>query len=69
MEKRTLEDLFVHWRVQPGEPFLWLRNTAHDWPDGAREIQIFPRPDLLVWYDYGGLTPKEPRDCIQEHKM
>ncbi len=59
MENRTLEDLFVHWRVQPGDTFFVPAGTPHTIGPGMVLCEIQEYSDLTYRvYDYGRVDGK-----------
>ncbi len=54
IENRTLENLFVHWRVQPGDTFFVPAGTPHTIGPGMVLCEIQEYSDLTYRvYDYG----------------
>src|SRR5260370_126298 len=59
MENRTLENLFVHWRVQPGDTFFVPARTPHTIGPGMVLCEIQEYSDLTYRvYDYGRVDAK-----------
>jgi mannose-6-phosphate isomerase len=59
MENRTLENLFVHWRVQPGDTFFVPAGTPHTIGPGMVLCEIQEYSDLTYRvYDYGRVDAK-----------
>src|SRR5260370_9182722 len=54
METQTLEEIFVHWRVQPGDTFFVPAGTPHTIGPGMVLCEIQEYSDLTYRiYDYG----------------
>ena len=54
VETRTLEEIFVHWRVQPGDTFFVPAGTPHTIGPGMILCEIQEYSDLTYRvYDYG----------------
>jgi mannose-6-phosphate isomerase len=54
IETKTLEDLFVHWRVQPGDSFFVPAGTLHTIGPGMILCEVQEYSDLTYRvYDYG----------------
>jgi len=54
IETQTLEDLFVHWRVQPGDTFFVPAGTPHTIGPGMVLCEVQEYSDLTYRvYDYG----------------
>jgi mannose-6-phosphate isomerase len=54
IETQTLEDLFVHWRVQPGDTFFVPAGTPHTIGPGMVICEVQEYSDLTYRvYDYG----------------
>ena len=64
IENRTLENLFVHWRVQPGDTFFVPAGTPHTIGSGMVLCEIQEYSDLTYRvYDYGRVDAKgKPRE-------
>ncbi len=64
IKNRTLEDLFVHWRVQPGDTFFVRAGTPHTIGPGMVLCEIQEYSDLTYRvYDYGRVDAKgSPRE-------
>jgi mannose-6-phosphate isomerase len=64
IETQTLEDLFVHWRVQPGDTFFVPAGTPHTIGPGMVICEVQEYSDLTYRvYDYGRVdTPGKPRE-------
>ncbi len=64
IKKRTLENLFVHWRVQPGDTFFVRAGTPHTIGPGVVLCEIQEYSDLTYRvYDYGRVDAKgKPRE-------
>jgi mannose-6-phosphate isomerase len=64
IETRTLEDLFVHWRVQPGDTFFVPAGTPHTIGTGMVLCEIQEYSDLTYRvYDYGRVDAQgKPRE-------
>jgi mannose-6-phosphate isomerase len=64
IENRKLEDLFVHWRVQPGDTFFVRAGTPHTIGPGVVLCEIQEYSDLTYRvYDYGRVDAKgRPRE-------
>ena len=59
IENGTLEDLFVHWRVQPGDTFFVPAGTPHTIGPGMVLCEIQEYSDLTYRvYDYGRVDAK-----------
>ncbi len=59
MENGALEDLFVHWRVQPGDTFFVPAGTPHTIGSGMVLCEIQEYSDLTYRvYDYGRVDAK-----------
>jgi mannose-6-phosphate isomerase len=58
-EDRTLENLFVHWRVQPGDTFFVPAGTPHTIGPGMVLCEIQEYSDLTYRvYDYGRIDTR-----------
>jgi mannose-6-phosphate isomerase len=54
IETQTLEDLFIHWRVQPGDSFFVPAGTPHTIGPGMVLCEVQEYSDLTYRvYDYG----------------
>lgn len=54
IETKTLEDIFVHWRVQPGDTFFLPAGTPHTIGSGMILCEVQEYSDLTYRvYDYG----------------
>jgi len=64
IETQTLEDLFVHWRVQPGDTFFVPAGTPHTIGPGMVICEVQEYSDLTYRvYDYGRVdTHGKPRE-------
>jgi len=64
IEKRTLEDLFIHWRVQPGDTFFVPAGTPHTIGPGMVLCEIQEYSDLTYRVcDYDRVDAKgRPRE-------
>jgi mannose-6-phosphate isomerase len=64
IETQTLEDLFIHWRVQPGDSFFVPAGTPHTIGPGMVLCEVQEYSDLTYRvYDYGRLDAHgKPRE-------
>lgn len=64
METRTLENIFVHWRVQPGDTFFVPAATPHTIGPGMVLCEVQQYSDLTYRvYDYGRVDERgKPRE-------
>jgi mannose-6-phosphate isomerase len=64
IETETLEEMFVHWRVQPGDTFFVPAGTPHTIGPGMVLCEIQEYSDLTYRvYDYGRVDARgKPRD-------
>jgi mannose-6-phosphate isomerase len=64
IETKTLEDLFVHWRVQPGDTFFVPAGTPHTIGPGMVICEVQEYSDLTYRvYDYGRVDARgKPRE-------
>ncbi len=71
IENRTLENLFVHWRVQPGDTFFVPAGTPHTIGPGMVLCEIQEYSDLTYRvYDYGRVDAKGiPRELHVEKAL
>ena len=71
IENRTLENLFVHWRVQPGDTFFVPAGTPHTIGPGMVLCEVQEYSDLTYRvYDYGRVDAKGiPRELHVEKAL
>jgi mannose-6-phosphate isomerase len=71
IETETLEDLFVHWRVQPGDTFFVPAGTPHMIGPGMVLCEVQEYSDLTYRvYDYGRVDARgRPRDLHIEKAL
>ena len=64
IETQTLEEIFVHWRVQPGDTFFVPAGTPHTIGPGMVVCEIQEYSDLTYRvYDYGRVDARgKPRE-------
>ncbi|MFI5056573.1 MAG: type I phosphomannose isomerase catalytic subunit [Candidatus Acidiferrales bacterium] len=64
IETHTLEDLFLHWRVQPGDTFFVPAGTPHTIGPGMILCEVQEYSDLTYRvYDYGRVDARgKPRE-------
>jgi len=64
IETRTLEEIFIHWRVQPGDTFFVPAGTPHTIGPGVVLCEIQEYSDLTYRvYDYGRMDAHgKPRE-------
>lgn len=71
IETQTLEDLFVHWRVQPGDTFFVPAGTPHTIGPGMVLCEVQEYSDLTYRvYDYGRVDAHgKPRELHIEKAL
>jgi mannose-6-phosphate isomerase len=71
IETQTLEDLFVHWRVQPGDTFFVPAGTLHTIGPGMVLCEVQEYSDLTYRvYDYGRVDAHgKPRELHIEKAL
>jgi mannose-6-phosphate isomerase len=64
LETQTLEELFIHWRVQPGDTFFIPAGTPHTIGPGMILCEVQEYSDLTYRvYDYGRVDARgKPRE-------
>jgi mannose-6-phosphate isomerase len=71
IETHTLEDLFLHWRVQPGDTFFVPAGTPHTIGPGMILCEVQEYSDLTYRvYDYGRVDARgKPRELHIEKAL
>jgi mannose-6-phosphate isomerase len=71
IETQSLEDLFVHWRVQPGDTFFVPAGTPHTIGPGMVLCEVQEHSDLTYRvYDYGRVDAHgKPRELHIEKAL
>jgi len=71
LETHTLESIFVHWRVQPGDTFFVLAGTPHTIGPGMVLCEVQEYSDLTYRvYDYGRVDARgKPRELHIEKAL
>jgi mannose-6-phosphate isomerase len=71
IETQTLEDLFIHWRVQPGDTFFVPAGTPHTIGPGMVLCEVQEYSDLTYRvYDYGRVDARgKPRELHIEKAL
>ena len=71
IETHTLEDLFLHWRVQPGDTFFVPAGTPHTIGPGMILCEVQEYSDLTYRvYDYGRVDARgKPRELHTEKAL